>query len=190
MTVSDPTTYPQFGPPTTLPPPPPPAPAPSKRRVWPWVVGGVTALAVAGGGATAATLGADSVDARADMTLITMPRQAATIPARPDTIEVAYTLEVITEDYCKDFRDSGYSDLPYAEAEVTDGGGNLLGFGTLDGGYDTDTSCIFKADFDVKRSGDGFYRITAGNTNRGYLSYAESEVVGDTLVVFSTLGDD
>ena len=51
----------------------------------------------------------------------------------------------------------------------------------LDNGEDTDTSCVFAASFEADRSEDGRYRITAGNVNRGFVNYAEQELLGDTL---------
>ena len=44
--------------------------------------------------------------------------------SKPKTITVSYTVEVVTTDYCADFSDTGYSDIPFAEAEFIDGGGN------------------------------------------------------------------
>lgn len=103
-------------------------------------------------------------------------------------VRVEYTLEVFTDEYCDDFYMSGYGDIPYAEAEVIDGDGSLLGTGTLDGGYDTDDSCVFSATFEVRRSPDGMYRITAGNNNRGYLTYDEDDISNDRLVIEASLG--
>lgn len=103
-------------------------------------------------------------------------------------VRVEYTLEVFTDEYCEDFYMSGYGDLPYAEAEVIDGDGSLLGTGTLDGGYDTDNSCVFSSAFEVRRSPDGMYRITAGNINRGYLTYDEDDISNNRLVIEATLG--
>ena len=83
----------------------------------------------------------------------------------------------------------GYSDIPFAEAEIIDGGGNLLGFGTLDGGVDLDESCVFSAEFTIEESSDGKYRATAGNTNRGYLNYTEADIVDGTLFIDAIIGE-
>ncbi len=107
----------------------------------------------------------------------------------PKTIKVTYTIEVVTTDYCADFSDSGYSDIPYAEAEIVDGGGNLLGFGSLDGGVDLDESCVFTAEFTIEASADGKYRATAGNTNRGFLNYTDDDLVDGSLQVDAVLGE-
>jgi len=107
----------------------------------------------------------------------------------PKTIKVTYTIEVVTTDYCADFSDSGYSDIPYAEAEIVDGGGNLLGFGSFDGGVDLDDSCVFTAEFTIEASADGKYRATAGNTNRGFLNYTDDDLVDGSLQVDAVLGE-
>ena len=107
----------------------------------------------------------------------------------PKTINVNYTVEVVTTDYCADFSDTGYSDIPFADAEIIDGGGNLLGFGTLDGGVDLDESCVFTAEFTIEESSDGKYRVTAGNTNRGYLNYTKADIVNGTLTIDAIIGE-
>ena len=112
----------------------------------------------------------------------------ATREGEKPPVQVEYTLEVFTDEYCDDFYMSGYGDIPYAEAEVIDGDGSLLGTGTLDGGYDTDDSCVFTARFEVRRSPDGMYRITAGNNNRGYLTYDEDDIVNNRLLIEATIG--
>jgi hypothetical protein len=109
--------------------------------------------------------------------------------SKPKMVNVSYTVEVVTTDYCADFSDTGYSDIPFAEAEIIDGGGNLLGFGSLDGGVDLDESCIFSAEFTIEESSDGKYRATAGNTNRGYINYTEADIVDGTLFIDAIIGD-
>ena len=104
-------------------------------------------------------------------------------------VNVSYTVEVVTTDYCADFSDTGYSDIPFADAEIIDGGGNLLGFGTLDGGVDLDESCVFTAEFTIEESSDGKYRATAGNTNRGYLNYTKADIVNGTLTIDAIIGE-
>lgn len=101
----------------------------------------------------------------------------------PGTISVDYTVEVVTDAYCSDFANTGYDDLPFGEAELFDGSGTLLGHGILDGGTDTDTSCVFHATFTADASSDGNYRITAGNANRGFLNYSKDDVVDGVLTV-------
>lgn len=102
-------------------------------------------------------------------------------------IRVDYTLEVVTDDSCAAFSSTGYSDIPYAGAELYDGSGNLLGFGSLDGGTDLSDSCTFFASFEADRASDGIYRITAGNENRGFLNYGSSDVVNGVLTVSAVL---
>ncbi len=109
--------------------------------------------------------------------------------SKPKMVNVSYTVEVVTTDYCADFSDTGYSDIPFAEAEIIDGGGNLLGFGTLDGGVDLDESCVFSAEFTIEESSDGKYRATAGNTNRGYLNYTKADIVNGTLTIDAIIGE-
>ncbi|CAB4873345.1 MAG: hypothetical protein F2780_05710 [Actinobacteria bacterium] len=109
--------------------------------------------------------------------------------SKPRTINVSYTDEVVTTDFCAGFAETGYSDIPFAEAEIVDGGGNLLGFGSLDGGVDLNESCVFSAEFTVDESSDGKYRATAGNTNRGYINYTEADIVDGTLTIDAIIGD-
>lgn len=163
--------------PQAFPPPPPPR----RRHTGRWVA--LAAVVVLGlGGAAAAGLVLTTEDSAAD----------GDAPASPfaadDSIRVEYTVEVVTDDYCANFGDTGYGDLPGGEVELFDGSGHLLGFGTLDSGDDTSTSCIFSVSFDAERSEDGLYRITSGNTNRGFINYNESELVNDTLYADAVLG--
>jgi hypothetical protein len=58
-----------------------------------------------------------------------------------------------------------------------------LGFGRLDGGVDTDTSCVFTASFTADATSDGSYRITAGNGNRCFLNYTTDDVIDRVLTV-------
>ena len=109
--------------------------------------------------------------------------------SKPKMVNVSYTVEVVTTDYCADFSDTGYSDIPFAEAEIIDGGGNLLGFGSLDGGVDLDESCVFSAEFTIEESSDGKYRATTGNTNRGYLNYTEADIVDGTMFIDAIIGE-
>ena len=148
----------------TLVPPPPPA---KKSRKAAFIVAGAAVVAVAG------------------VVVFLVSRGDSKLPP----VGVTYTIEVVTTEPCEDFSDTGYGDIPFAEAEVVDGSGNLLGFGTLDGGVDTDTSCIFTAVFEIDRSPDGKYRATAGNTNRGYINYTESDVKNGKLLVDAIIGE-
>lgn len=102
-------------------------------------------------------------------------------------VRVSYSIEVMTEEYCDEFFDTGFDDIPFSDVEVFDGQGNLLGFGALNGGVDTRDSCLFSADFTVVRSADGNYRVTVGNQNRGFLNYAEDDIEDGVLVVESLL---
>ena len=149
--------------------PPTPAPSSSKNGLVAAVVA-VVALALVGAG-----VGAWLIFGNSD--------------SKPKMVNVSYTVEVVTTDYCADFSDTGYSDIPFAEAEIIDGGGNLLGFGTLDGGVDLDESCVFSAEFTIEESSDGKYRATAGNTNRGYLNYTKADIVNGTLTIDAIIGE-
>jgi hypothetical protein len=106
-----------------------------------------------------------------------------------DSVTVEYTIEVFTDAYCEDFSGTGYDDLPFAEVEVIDGEGRLLGSSNLDGGYDLSNSCVFSAEFRIRKSGDGMYRITAGNSNRGYLNYNRDDISNGRLVAEASLGE-
>ena len=149
--------------------PPTPAPSSSKNGLVAAVVA-VVALALVGAG-----VGAWLIFGNSD--------------SKPKMVNVSYTVEVVTTDYCADFSDTGYSDIPFAEAEIIDGGGNLLGFGSLDGGVDLDESCVFSAEFTIEESSDGKYRATAGNTNRGYINYTEADIVDGTLFIDAIIGE-
>jgi hypothetical protein len=126
-----------------------------------------------------------------------------------DSITVAYTVTVerpctiADEGNLEGIGDSGYGDIPGAEIEVFDGSGTLLGFGNLaaigfqelgalgekDEFGQAAGTCTFDAEpFDVKRSEDGIYRVTAGNENRGFLNFNEDDVDDGTLTVFASLG--
>ena len=107
--------------------------------------------------------------------------------SKPKTIEVSFEVEVFTTDYCADFANTDYSDIPYHEAEIVDGGGNLLGFGTLDGGVDLDESCLFTAEFTIDESADGKYRAKAWNYD-GFLNYTEDDFVNGVLEVVAEFG--
>ena len=146
--------------------PPTPAPSSSKNGL----VAAVVALVLVGAG-----VGAWLIFGNSD--------------SKPKMVNVSYTVEVVTTDYCADFSDTGYSDIPFAEAEIIDGGGNLLGFGSLDGGVDLDESCVFSAEFTIEESSDGKYRATAGNTNRGYINYTEADIVDGTLFIDAIIGE-
>ena len=148
-----------------VPPPPPSPPSRSSRKTGLFVgLGVAVALLVA-------------------LVVFVATREGSKPP-----VQVVYTVEVYTYEVCDDFYLTGYDDIPFAEVEVIDGDGSLLGTGNLDGGYDTDDSCVFSATFEVRRSPDGMYRITAGNNNRGYLNYDEEDIVNDRLVVDASIG--
>jgi hypothetical protein len=106
---------------------------------------------------------------------------------RSNYVEVSYTVTLLGET-CR-MSNNGYDDIPYGEAEIFDGSGHLLGYGSMDGGVQSNGSCFIQANFTVERSGDGMYRATVGNTFRGYLNYSEADVVDDVLIVDATLGD-
>ena len=89
---------------------------------------------------------------------------------------VVYTVTIYKA--CADAADSGYSDIgPGVQAEAFDGSNNLLGYGVLtDESPSVDgASCIFDVTFPVKVSPDGLYRVTAGNSNRGFINRNESD---------------
>lgn len=114
---------------------------------------------------------------------------AATSASRgPTTVTVDYRLEVTTNDYCEDFFLTGYDDIPYAEVVLVDGNGTRLGSSSLDGGFDTDTSCVFTTTFTAQRADDGTYGITVGRSTRGFLYFSESDIVSGVLSIDATLG--
>jgi len=100
-----------------------------------------------------------------------------------DQINVVYT---IARGYGAGFNDI----LPGTQVEVFDGAGRLLGFGRLgDIFFPADCDCaMLQATFSIPRSSDGFYRVTAGNSNRGFLNFTQSDVVNGVLQVDSFLG--
>jgi hypothetical protein len=112
---------------------------------------------------------------------VSQSTETGALASAPATITVVFTEEVVTDAYCSDFAETGYDDIPYHDAELFDGSGRLLGHGSLDGGTDTDSSCIFHATFSADRSTDGKYRLTVGNVNRGFLNYDESDLDDGTL---------
>lgn len=100
--------------------------------------------------------------------------------------EVFYTVTV--PEACPDVADSGYSDIgPGVQAEAFDGSNNLLGYGVLTHEFPSagGASCSFDVTFPVKMSPDGLYRVTSGNSNRGFINRAESDFLdlGDVLSV-------
>lgn len=105
-----------------------------------------------------------------------------------DAVRVDFAV-VIRDSSCAEATAGGYDDLPDAQVEVFDGGGNLLGFGALDDGKWDGTNCQFTAPFfTVKPSGDGLYRVHAGNDNRGFVNATEDDLLGDRLRVRGELG--
>lgn len=157
-------TTPSSGPSIQIPLPPPAPPAKRKKAGLALGLGALLVVVVA-------------------VAVVLATRERAKPP-----VTVEYSIEVFTDEYCRDFYSSGYRDIPFAEVEVVDGGGKLLGTGTLDSGYDTDISCIFSASFDIRRSTDGMYRVTSGNSNRGYLNFKDNEIRNNRLLVKATLG--
>ena len=100
-------------------------------------------------------------------------------------IQVSYTMAVY--DGCAS---DGYTDIPNGEAEIFDGSGKLLGYGTMNSGYydHSREACMFTASFTIDKSGDGMYRATVGNTFRGYVNYNESDIESGHLYVEEHLG--
>jgi len=94
------------------------------------------------------------------------------------TVTVVYT---IARGYGSGFNDV----MPGTQVEVFDGSGRLLGFGSLGAANFSDAcSCaVLQSAFEVPRSTDGLYRVTAGNSNRGFLNFSQSDVVGGVLNV-------
>ena len=82
----------------------------------------------------------------------------------------------------------GYGDFDDGTVvTVESGSGEVLGVGILDGspvGY----RCVYSADFSADRSGDGIYVVTAGNGNRGELTYTDSDIEDGVLTVSANLG--
>jgi hypothetical protein len=104
-------------------------------------------------------------------------------------IFVDYSIEVFTGDYCDDFFMTGYNDIPFSEVVVIDGKGEVLGTSILDGGYDTDNSCVFSTTFEIRRTSTDIYRITTGNGNRGYVNFSDSDIRNGRLVAEASLGE-
>jgi len=104
-------------------------------------------------------------------------------------IILEYSVEVFTSDYCDDFYMTGYSDVPYSEVVVVDGEGDVLGTSTLDGGVDTDNSCVFSTTFEIERSSTGVYRVTSGKSTRGFVNYRDSDIRNGRLVADVSLGE-
>lgn len=104
-----------------------------------------------------------------------------------DSVTVDYT---ITVDKDCDDTSLGYGDLDTGTGvEVVDGSGDLLGFATLGVGTDAGVAgCEYRASFEISPAGDGIYRVTAGNENRGYLNYDDEDIVDGTLQVTASLG--
>jgi hypothetical protein len=116
------------------------------------------------------------------------PTTASTAPKSKPEHRVRYTVEV--DKSCDDF-DTGYDDIDVGtEVEVVDGSGTLLGVGEIVHAYPSGARCQYSSEFfDVKKAEDGFYRVTAGNENRGYLNKSEEDFSGSgTLVVNASLG--
>lgn len=105
----------------------------------------------------------------------------------PSTITVDYSLTLDESCYSTSF---GYSDIDSTtQVEVVDGSGTLLGSSYLGTGTSSGYgSCKYSTTFTAKSSSDDLYRVTAGNSRRGYLNYDESDLVSDTLTINATLG--
>lgn len=95
-----------------------------------------------------------------------------------ETVTVLYT---IARGYGAGFNDI----LPGTQVEVFDGSGRLLGFGSLgEATFSDECSCaVLQSAFEVPRSPDGLYRVTTGNSNRGFLNFSQADVVGGVLNV-------
>jgi hypothetical protein len=178
--------------PSTLPPPTfnevPVVPTPNPRKRWRILAGAAVAVVAFAGIVTAVAANSE-------------PKLSAHVPPgfnvftpEPETIRVNYSMTIYDEScsYVQYGEYSGYDDIPWAEVEVFDGSGNLLGFGSLDGGIpydDSDEECVYNTSFDVERSDDGMYRVTVGNEHRGFLNYTEADAaVSNVLNVVAELG--
>ena len=82
----------------------------------------------------------------------------------------------------------GYGDFDDGTVvTVQSGSGEVLGVGLLDGrpdGY----RCVYSAEFTADESGDGIYVVTAGNGNRGELTYTDDDIEDGVLTVSANLG--
>ena len=85
--------------------------------------------------------------------------------------------------------DGGYSDISDGtEVVVTNESGTTLGTATLGPGTYDGTACVF--DFTFHNVGKArFYRVHAGNSNRGGPEYSYSDMGADHWSVHLTLGD-
>jgi hypothetical protein len=172
--TDNPNTIPSASNTAWAPPPPPPA----KKKIWGFValgVAGVVALLVAG----VVIVMAQSEDSA--------PAITTTTKAEREEVMVYYSI-TLNDALCSHEYDTydGYSDITEGtEVEVFDGSGNLLGFGSLG---ECDLSTTYSATFPVRISGDGVYRITLGNDNRGYLNYTEDDIIGGNLYSQASLG--
>jgi hypothetical protein len=111
---------------------------------------------------------------------------APALAPKAGTVTMKYSITVYAD---SDIGYQGYSDIEQgADVEVFDGHQVLLGTGQL--GYPASYTGYrtFTATFPVKKSSDGFYRVTSGNNNRGFLNYDSADVVDGVLKVNATLG--
>jgi hypothetical protein len=113
---------------------------------------------------------------------------------KPADVTVAYTITLTLDNEYEvqtcDGNHGGYSDIDNGtEVDVMNGSGKLLGTGNLSrSGSSGGSVCTYSATFTANRSADGFYRVTSGNNNRGYLSYKEADVQHGTLSISASLG--
>jgi hypothetical protein len=162
--------------------PPPPSPFRGRRRPW-LIAGGVVVLILCLVGVAMAFRDGHSSSA------------GATSTSQPRTVSYSIALHLSSSEYAFHTCDGdhgGYDDIhDGAQVEVTDGLGKLLGVGDLfqtDGGPIGPT-CTYAASISVEKSSDGFYRVTSGNNNRGYLTYKEADFKNNTLTVKASLGN-
>lgn len=103
--------------------------------------------------------------------------------------EVAVDFAIDVDKRCTD-TSYGYSDIDGGtEVEVVSGSGEFLGLGLLDYGDSLGYSrCTYSAEFTVDESPDGIYRVSAGNSNRGTLTYFEDDLEDGVLRVRANLG--
>lgn len=108
---------------------------------------------------------------------------AAALGSREITVD--FSIDVDKACYDTSF---GYGDFDDGTVvTVASGSGDVLGVGLLDGspvGY----RCVYSAEFPADPSEDGIYVVTAGNGNRGELTYTDSDIEDGVLTVFAELG--
>ena len=201
-------TYSHFPPPVVPEPVPPKGP-----RRWPWVVGSAMVLAIVAGamiiGGLATSGNSPQVEAadetngepretEAPSTEVTTTTEEPTPSSevrnteapQNETLEAYVQIEVLSGIACEDFVESSISgDVAHSQAPIKDGSGNVLGAGELDGGYDTEDSCVFESKFEIQVSEDGLYSVTFGTDREPFILNEDDDVRNGQLEAFLIVND-